>query len=190
VAETRRQISGEFRHYVEFKAGAERFLKLQTEDPRQEYHNRLAALIFLAFAFEAFVNHVGAKKYPEWWEFVERTGFQSKVKLLCFHLGVKADFGARPFQTLLDCKNRRDELAHSKYYPFDLTVTIPEGVDSANCLFPEIERDYYANREFVERTLADLNHAIKLVLDAARLENENPDSLASSFGQPSMPKTL
>ncbi len=184
MPESRRRITGEYRDYVEFKAGARRLLASGEKDARQEYYYRLACLIFVAFSFEAFINHVGAKKFSKWWAMVDRVETLQKAKLLCAHLGVVVDFGARPFQTLAECIKRRNILAHSKYDSFDEVISVPEGDHTGDDMFPPRPRHQYAAREFLERANDDLQRAIEILLDAAQLENENPDSLGTSFGEP------
>jgi hypothetical protein len=178
VAEDRRRISGEYRHYAEFHKGAKRFLGRKEEDPREDYFNRLAALFFVAFGFEGLLNHVGAKKHPEWWEYVERLETKNKAMLLCKHLNLRsaADPGTRPFQTLFECVRRRNDLVHSKYHPFEFETTSRE----PDVMFPSTERDRYADRDFVERAYADLMVAVRRIVNASDLEDEYPEILGQA----------
>lgn len=181
---TMRKVRGEYRYYVEFKAGARRFLQRSEDDPRQRYYNRLAALLFLAFSAEAFVNHIGGKKYPEWWEEVERSPFRSKLKLLCVHLGVKLELDKRPFSTILQSMTRRNLLVHSRRDVFEFTVDVPSDETSRDYLFRPTERDRIAEPTFLKKLADDLDSTIDLILKAAHLETEDPEGLGFATSEP------
>ncbi len=180
MSEDRRRIYGEYHEYVEFKTGARRFLARKEGDAREDYFNRLAALFFIAFAFEGFINHIGEKMDPVWSDRIERSPTRKKAMLLCDRLGIAVQTESRPLVTLIMCVFRRNALAHAKYDPFDFETNC----SGPDVMFPPRDRDRYADRDFVQMAYEDLSSFIRLILDAAGLEDENPESLGESFGEP------
>ncbi len=180
MSKGRRRIYGEYRQYAEFRAGARRFLARKEASPREEYFNRLAALFFIAFAFEAFLNHIGEEVCSDWRDRVERSPTRRKALFLCERLGIAVQPESRPFVTLFRCVSRRNALAHAKYDAFDFETNSSE----QDVMFPPRERHRYADRDFVEMAYEDLSAFIPLVSNAAGREDEGLEILGMSFGDP------
>lgn len=72
-----------------------------------------ASMLFSAFTFEAFLNHIGST-YTNLWEFVDRLSPKNKLQVLANIKGFRVDFGSRPFQTVARMFRLRDMLAHGK----------------------------------------------------------------------------
>lgn len=68
-----------------------------------------------AFAFEAYLNHVGERTFA-CWEQVDRLPPSSKLDLLTEELGVRFPDGpgARPLQTIAKLLNFRNTMAHGR----------------------------------------------------------------------------
>lgn len=75
--------------------------------------NLNGAAVFLAFSFEAYLNHVGAEEISFWNE-IERISHSQKLLVLSKHLKFKADNSCRPFQTLKKLFELRNGLAHGR----------------------------------------------------------------------------
>jgi hypothetical protein len=75
--------------------------------------NLRGCTVFCAFAFEAYLNHVGEEELPFWAE-IDRISYKDKLSVLSKHLGFKADKGAKPFQTITTIFKLRDKLAHGR----------------------------------------------------------------------------
>lgn len=71
----------------------------------------MAALTMLAFTNEARINVLGQRVVPDW---NERAELKSKIRLVIKTLGVQADLGGPPYQTLISLNKFRDSLAHGK----------------------------------------------------------------------------
>lgn len=174
-----KRIRGEYRDYAEFAFGARRFLA-RTDQGREDYFNRLAALLFVTFAFEGFLNHVGAEVCGKLWDRVERFGPRKKAGELCKCLSLTLDPTTRPFETLFTAIERRNALVHPQYAPIHYETTASD----SDAMFPPRERDHYADREFVRQAYADLLAVIQLIIKPAGLEHEWPLSLGHSFSDP------
>lgn len=71
----------------------------------------MAGLTMTAFWIEAGINYIGASKVAGW---VEREAGHKKLARLLDALGMKPDFGARPWSVVAGLKEFRDTLAHGK----------------------------------------------------------------------------
>jgi len=75
--------------------------------------NLQAATVFFAFAFEAYLNHVGAEEL-NFWEEIDRISYAKKLRVLSKYLGFAADKSAQPFQTIGGLFELRNSLAHGR----------------------------------------------------------------------------
>lgn len=87
--------------------------KGQAEHKGSAWQN-LSSVILSAFAFEAYMNHVGDSHFENW-DDLERLGPTEKLRHLCLtfnvDLGVK---GERPLQTIHELIRLRNILAHGR----------------------------------------------------------------------------
>jgi hypothetical protein len=74
----------------------------------------MMAGVFAAFTVEAFLNHLGRLKVPDWDARERRLRPGQKLKLLCVTRGWDIELGKRPFQTFRQMLRLRDSLAHGK----------------------------------------------------------------------------
>ena len=68
-----------------------------------------------AFAFEAYLNHVGPTLFPAW-EHFDRLPPWAKFELLCDKLNVSfpKGTGTRPLQTIVELLSFRNTIAHGR----------------------------------------------------------------------------
>lgn len=94
--------------------------------------NLQAASVFLAFTFEAYLNHVGEEEIPFWNE-IERIPYDAKLRVLAKHLKLKIDRGQPPFQLIGELFKLRNSLAHGRTQVIDVsyeTDAAPDRDDS------------------------------------------------------------
>jgi len=78
------------------------------------FYTCMTAELFSAFCLEAYLNHIGNHKLP-FWEGVERKlGPSEKLKIICYEIDLKPDFGVRPFQSFGTLFQLRNSLVHGK----------------------------------------------------------------------------
>jgi len=77
------------------------------------YFQIMASLIFTAFSFEAYLNHLGGDIF-HCWDDLERLSPQSKLNVLSEELNIKKDYSKRPFQTIKELYKFRNDIAHGK----------------------------------------------------------------------------
>ena len=78
-----------------------------------------ATVIYSAFCFEAYLNHVGEQEVV-FWEEIEMIRTFEKLTILKKHLSLEINEGCRPFQSLKEAFGIRNELAHGRTKGKDL----------------------------------------------------------------------
>jgi hypothetical protein len=88
-------------------------LKLGQEQKLDSFYHFMASLVFTAFTFEAYLNHVGQKQFT-CWEDLEHLSPPKKLNIICERLGVSINSGRRPWQVLKHLFGFRNDIAHGK----------------------------------------------------------------------------
>lgn len=72
--------------------------------------------MFCAFALEAYLNHLGAIRFPKalWKGLESKLSPETKLDLIAKEMGFTSNKGERPFQTFGDIIAFRNALAHGK----------------------------------------------------------------------------
>lgn len=92
-------------------------------------HQYRASLVFTAFALEAYLNWLGAKRLANWeQDALERLNPYDKTEEVATKLRVVVDFGKRPWSILNQLFGFRNDIAHGK--PELLEKTGVEAVDA------------------------------------------------------------
>ena len=103
-----------FYTYAHLLNGARSLYQSALDHPEGSSHCRVSAVLFSAFAVEAYLNHIGEDQLP-FWEFVERKlSWSDKLRLIGSQFGLNIEDGKRPFQTVKKVFAFRDKLAHGK----------------------------------------------------------------------------
>ena len=117
----------EVRTYAELWHASECVLNVGLREPQGSAWQFLSSLVLTAFAFEAYLNHIGPSVLASW-SGLERLPPWSKLELLCDVLKVDLPTkGARPVQTVLMLSDFRNKLAHGR----TATLTSVKLVDAA-----------------------------------------------------------
>ncbi len=77
------------------------------------FYDCMSSLIFSAFTFEAYLNHVGQKLFS-FWDDIESISNESKLNVIYKQLSIEPDFSKRPYQTLKKVFKFRNAIAHGK----------------------------------------------------------------------------
>lgn len=83
------------------------------QEPKGSTHQFRASLVFAAFALEAYLNWLGQRQVPNW-KYLDRLSPREKIEVNASHLGVKVDFGKRPWSIVTELFGFRNKLAHGK----------------------------------------------------------------------------
>jgi hypothetical protein len=96
------------------KRGVEYLLQLAESNQEGGAYTSMMSLVATAFFLEAYLNHIGSKRLP-CWSLVERSlSPNEKLSLLHKHLGIKPDWGKRPYQSFKKVFDFRNLMAHGK----------------------------------------------------------------------------
>jgi len=103
------------RMYSELWHASDCVLKKGLADPQGSNWQFLSSTVLTAFAFEAYLNHLGPIILDSW-DQRERLSPWEKFELLCQILGVQFPEGKekRPLQTIVELLKFRDTMAHGR----------------------------------------------------------------------------
>ena len=116
----------------------------------------LTAVVLAAFAFEAYVNFVGAKKILDWRK-SEREPIRKKLKRVCNAISVKPDWNKRPFDACEQLRLLRNEIAHAH------TVSISEereGFPEEPIQYPKAPWEKAYCSEVADRLVPDIKEVM------------------------------
>ena len=98
---------------IHFEA-AKYYLDLSKDANQSEQINSTSSLVFCAFGLEAFLNHVGEQLFSSWKDYLKKSlGPEAKLGLIAEKIGLKPDFGKKPFQSIKTLFEFRNTMAHS-----------------------------------------------------------------------------
>ena len=75
------------------------------------FYNCLFSIVMNAFCLEAYLNHIGSGRFSDWDSTLSPL---DKLKRITEEVGIKIDYGKRPFQSIKLVNQFRNELAHGK----------------------------------------------------------------------------
>lgn len=99
--------------YSSLLSTAHHLLDLAKESGLGRSLNLQASAVFHAFAFEAYLNHVGAHEIA-FWEQIDRLPYKRKLNIIGTQLGLDINLGQEPFQVVGDLFALRNMLAHGR----------------------------------------------------------------------------
>ena len=154
---------GRTKTYVAIRHTANYLLSLAKASREGSLLNLQAASVFYAFAFEAYLNHVGAEELPFWAE-IDRISYFKKLNVISKHLGLEADQGKPPFQIIRELFELRNMLAHGRTLDIDVTYeTDCEPDDMDSWLIHDWEK---LTAEKVDLFATDVTAAIEIINNA------------------------
>jgi hypothetical protein len=89
------------------------------------YYQFLASLVFSAFTFEAFLNHIGEYLFTSWPELERKLSHRAKLALISEKLDLNIDYGKLPWQIIPKLFGFRDKVAHGKNEMLRLEKIVP-----------------------------------------------------------------
>ena len=103
----------EVRTFADLNHAAWVMLKKSDENIQGSSYTNMAALLFTAFTFEAYLNHLGRERI-EFWSNIDSIKVMDKYACLCKNVEINPDFSRRPHQTLTALFRFRNSLAHGQ----------------------------------------------------------------------------
>lgn len=110
--------------YAELWQASNFVLQVGLREPQGSARQFLSSLVLTAFAFEAYLNHIGPETLA-CWEEVERLPPLAKMRLLAETLNVNLPWhpGKRPLQTVVKLIAFRNTIAHGRSSDLKYQVT-------------------------------------------------------------------
>ena len=161
---------------------AKYYLELSKDENQSEEINSTGSLIFTAFGIEAFLNHVGEQLFASWKDYLQRSlSPEAKLRPIAEKIGLKADFGAQPFQTIKTLFRFRNAMAHS--VTEDLSDdNAKHYLELGNQFWPAVEWEKLRTSKIAEKILNDVIDAIAKIEKKSRIK-PIPRAVLSEFTQ-------
>ena len=104
----------EVRTFAELHHASNVLLQTALEHVKGNRYTVMSSLLLRAFAFEAYLNHLGERHLNLWDATTERLAWHEKFGMVCNGINFKPDVSQRPYQTLKRLFRFRNALAHGK----------------------------------------------------------------------------
>jgi len=140
-------------------------LLYEQAEQKKPYWLWMGSLIFTAFSFEAYLNHIGQILFT-CWNRLEVLSPAGKLDIVCDKIGILLPRGERPRQTIKDLFQFRNDLAHGKtniIEPDDTILDYCQYTDELIEDFPETKWEKYCNRSNAERAREDIENVMQLI---------------------------
>ena len=161
--------------YSELWHASDCVLKLGLKEREGSTWQFLSSIVLTAFAFEAYLNHVGPKTI-EGWERIDRRQYRLKFGCLRKALLVEFEggFGKRPLKTIAELFKFRDTMAHGRSDNVSkFTTQLADGsLEAFLWQQPLTEwEELIKSSEFANLAREDV-HAVLIKLHAARTDDK------------------
>lgn len=151
--------------YVEFWHTSYCLFEQGEENEDGSMHQFRASLVFTAFTFEAYLNHVGEEVFPPpIWKAVERLSPVDKLNAVAEALKVPVDFGSRPWGVMKKLFKFRNDLAHGKSVPLNDEWVVPLSEYRSHLRdLVETEWEAFCTRENAQRSREDVEGMVNAI---------------------------
>jgi len=161
--------------YTEFWHTSYCLIELAKEDPKGSTHQFRASLVFTAFAFEAYLNHIGPKIFKSW-DALERLSPKNKTNVIAEKIGVVVDFGQMPFQIIRELFKFRNDIAHGKSVVLEGKdiVALEKFNENPHYLELRTEWEQSCTLENAENSRVQIEAVVHILHEAAGIDGEYP----------------
>ncbi len=143
----------------------------------------MGSLVFTAFALEAYFNHIGPMIF-HCWNDLESLGPKEKLNVIAEKIGIKVDYGQRPWQSLHDLFGFRNDIAHGKTHK--LSNSKIESLENHNRnpwpYRAETRWEKYCILENAERARKDVRAIVYSIHEATKFLGEMPFTFGLDIG--------
>jgi hypothetical protein len=164
--------------YAELWHASDCVLAAGTQNPMGSAWQFLSSLVLTAFAFEAYLNHMGAATLDRW-EDLDALPPASKLALVCEELGVTfpMGYGARPLQTVTKLFQFRNTMAHGRSADLKPKHLVRTSKNYEAALSERVLADWerlIQTEDFAKRARDDVRAVCEKIHAARRDEKEPP----------------
>jgi hypothetical protein len=100
--------------FAYLRAAGWRALEEAKQNEKGRFYKCMTSQLFSAFCLEAYLNHVGKEVLPLWDTIERKLGPKEKLEIISHEIGLKINYGKRPFQTFDAIFKFRNLLVHGK----------------------------------------------------------------------------
>lgn len=100
--------------YVELDLAVAFLRRSRSRTKRGQFYRDLGIIVFSAFTIEAYLNHVGSRRFADWSKVERELDHKAKLKRICKEFGVAMDTNSQVYQDFVRVFQLRDSLAHGK----------------------------------------------------------------------------
>jgi len=173
----------EVKTYFELAHGADVLIEKSEKDKKGSTYTTMGSLLLTAFTFEAYLNHLGAKKV-KFWDEIESIRVLDKYSVLCKLFKITPNYSERPYQTIKALFKFRNFMAHGKSVILKETKEISFKGDLYEHR-PTAEWEKYCTLENAKRAKEDIDIIITELNKKAGL-GDRPFVGGLSFGSAKM----
>ena len=155
VYEGRREV----RTFADLSHGADVLIMKTEQEPEGSYYTTMGSVLLTAFTFEAYLNHLGDKRFEDWGK-MESMNVMDKYSALCKDLGISPDFSKRPYQTVRTLFRFRNSIAHGKSQVLEETKKVSSR-DDPHKFSPKTKSEEYCNLKNAKRAKEDISALIE-----------------------------
>ena len=98
--------------FVYMHTGAKHMLRLAEANEDGQLYSLVSSLVLSALTMEAYLNHLGKLRNKHWDEVERKLTKLDKYKMFCKVAKLKVDLNVRPYRTLVQLFQFRDQMAH------------------------------------------------------------------------------
>lgn len=170
--------------YSDFWSASRFLLESGKRDERGSYFQFLASLVFSAFTFEAFLNHVGEHLFSSWPELERKLSHRAKLALIGERLSFPIDYGRLPWQIIPKLFGFRDKVAHGKNEMLRLEKIVSHDDRYEKIMHEFMFADWqnFATEQNASEARKHLEEIMASIHKAANIENEFLFSRGSQIG--------
>lgn len=136
-------------------------------------------LVFVAFSFEAFLNHLG-HLFVNPFDRFERLSPTEKIFSLSQAIGFDVDYGRRPWQTVKHLFSYRNDIAHGKTVLIEIKKRIHfKDLDSFLALDDRLRKEpaltvweKLCTEQNIERAMEDVGQLFEVMSKAAGIQDD------------------
>ena len=140
--------------FVHMWIGAGHMLELAKASRYGQLYTCVSSLVLSAFMLEAYLNHLGRLKNPDWDAIERKYPKTQKFQMFAREAGLNVALNDRPYLSLVPLFDYRDSMAHGKTVTeeIDAEIQIESSISAA---IPGAEWQQFATVEKAEELLTD-----------------------------------
>ena len=163
------------RTYAEMWHTSYVLLEKGLSERKSSTHQFRASLVFTAFTFEAYLNHIGQKIF-KCWDSKERLSPKDKLNVISKKIDLEIDYGRRPWQVMKSLFGFRNDIAHGKSTKIKEKMKIsPKELSEGKInQFTEIGWEKYCSKSNATRAREDVEKMVEELHNASGIKDEFP----------------